>query len=258
MDKYVVVADVTVKGKTTEVVVAGGKGVDKEKAKELLKILRAVEKKNLKGLRISLVGGKPAKKEEKKVVKESMFHEATSYYLGEMDGCGDDVVVLEGADYAAASMFLEDWSDNPFDDDETPTVVVTGDDDDEDKDKDDSEDDDKKDDKEDGKEDDGSNTIDIDDLEKLLKDNDIELKIEVPNYELKHQGKPVFSGDNFNTSPITDPKQAKKDLLGLLTLDKNDAEDDYFSNYGDDQWAFAQSPAADAVRTFLVKCENDN
>jgi hypothetical protein len=66
-------------------------------------------------------------------------------------------------------------------------------------------------------------------------------------YSFTEEGReePLFSGEDFGCSPMVaiDSDDALRCLLGFLTLRPGDTDDEYFSEYTQDQMAFAKGPA---------------
>lgn len=62
-------------------------------------------------------------------------------------------------------------------------------------------------------------------------------------YEFIKDGVLIFSGDDYRPSPLfrIDSLESIVGLLSFLTLQKGDADDDYFKNYTEAQIAFSKS-----------------
>jgi hypothetical protein len=56
---------------------------------------------------------------------------------------------------------------------------------------------------------------------------------------------PIFTGDDFRCSPMYDPesRDAAMSLMGFLTLQPGDTDDDYFDSYTPEQLEFARYEA---------------
>ena len=62
-------------------------------------------------------------------------------------------------------------------------------------------------------------------------------------YELTCNGKVIFSGDDYGCAPseAVDSDESLRGLLGFLSLQPGDTDDEYFDDYTKDQMAFAES-----------------
>lgn len=77
--------------------------------------------------------------------------------------------------------------------------------------------------------------------------NVFQLKLKQSNgkltYELKHNGKVMFSGDDYKPSPMYDPlfsEESVRGLIGFLSCRPGwDTDDEYFQNYTEEQKEFA-------------------
>lgn len=72
----------------------------------------------------------------------------------------------------------------------------------------------------------------------------------VLGYELKSGGKTIFTGEDFGSSPLhaIDSLDTVYSLLGFLTLQPGDTDDDHFEKYTPEQIAWAGSNDAEEIR----------
>lgn len=79
-------------------------------------------------------------------------------------------------------------------------------------------------------------------------------------YEMFKDNNVLFSGDDFKPSilyPI-DSIQSPLSLMGFLTVQRWDTDDDYFKNYTVEQLEFADSFECEQIKVLLSDLEDDN
>jgi len=76
-------------------------------------------------------------------------------------------------------------------------------------------------------------------------------------YVLKWDGKKVFEGDDYFPAPSTaiDSLEAIATLLGWLTLQKGDTDDEYFEKYTPLQWEWTASRACEIAKLWADERE---
>lgn len=78
------------------------------------------------------------------------------------------------------------------------------------------------------------------------------------SFELRDNGKLIFKGDEFFLSPMYQFNQdeAVMELLGFLTLQPGDTDDEYFKDYTPEQLEWCKSSRADDLRYILNDFED--
>lgn len=79
-------------------------------------------------------------------------------------------------------------------------------------------------------------------------------------YEMFKDNSVLFSGNDFRPSilyPI-DSIQSSLSLMGFLTLQRGDVEDNYFKNYTKKQKAFSDSFECEQIKVLLSDLEDGN
>lgn len=68
----------------------------------------------------------------------------------------------------------------------------------------------------------------------------------------------IFKGEDFGASPLHSPegKESAISLLGFLTLQKGDTDDEYFDNYTPIQIEFSESQDCENLRLIVDDFEN--
>lgn len=86
----------------------------------------------------------------------------------------------------------------------------------------------------------------------------LEILSQSVRYEFKVGRKVIFTGEDFRPSPLHswDSLEACTALMSFLTLQEGDTDAEYFDNYTQDQWDFADSTCAEKWRMWIYDREN--
>jgi hypothetical protein len=78
-------------------------------------------------------------------------------------------------------------------------------------------------------------------------------------YCLKQDGKVLFEGEDFGCSPMhaIDSDECARTLMGFLTLEPGDTDEDYFENYNAAQKTFCDNYAEDLAQEISFRFGDD-